>query len=67
MRSASTLVAIATAMVLRVAQHFVLRVFGGVPWRRTHAEVAELADAPDSKSGGLRAVWVRFPPSASHG
>ena len=28
------------------------------------AEVAELADAPDSKSGGLRAVWVRFPPSA---
>src|SRR5262249_14129213 len=29
------------------------------------AEVAELADAPDSKSGGLRAVWVRFPPSAS--
>ena len=35
--------------------------------RRTmaaQAEVAELADAPDSKSGGLRAVWVRFPPSA---
>src|SRR5438270_2187349 len=29
------------------------------------AEVAELVDAPDSKSGGLRAVWVRFPPSAS--
>ena len=28
------------------------------------AEVAELADAPDSKSGGLRAVWVRPPPSA---
>src|ERR671924_1902487 len=28
------------------------------------AEVAELADAPDSKSGGPRAVWVRFPPSA---
>src|SRR5919199_184505 len=28
------------------------------------AEVAELADAPDSKSGGLRAVWVRSPPSA---
>src|SRR4029079_5863248 len=29
------------------------------------AEVAELADAPDSKSGSLRGVWVRFPPSAS--
>src|SRR5207247_11302831 len=28
------------------------------------AEVAELADAPDSKSGSLRGVWVRFPPSA---
>src|SRR5262245_59907907 len=28
------------------------------------AEVAELADAPDSKSGGLRAVWVQVPPSA---
>jgi integrase len=27
--------------------------------------VAELADAPDSKSGSLRGVWVRFPPSAS--
>ena len=35
--------------------------------RRTiavRAEVAELADAPDSKSGSLRGVWVRFPPSA---
>ena len=32
--------------------------------RQCEAEVAELADAPDSKSGGLRAVWVRFPPSA---
>ena len=34
---------------------------------RTHvdgAEVAELADASDSKSGGRKAVWVRFPPSA---
>src|SRR6266498_117189 len=31
---------------------------------RDHAEVAELADAPDSKSGSLRGVWVRFPPSA---
>ena len=29
------------------------------------AEVAELVDAPDSKSGSLRGVWVRFPPSAS--
>ena len=28
------------------------------------AEVAELADAPDSKSGGLRVVWVQVPPSA---
>jgi hypothetical protein len=24
--------------------------------------VAELADAPDSKSGGRKAVWVRPPP-----
>src|SRR3954465_11486428 len=31
---------------------------------RAQAEVAELADAPDSKSGSLRGVWVRFPPSA---
>ena len=31
---------------------------------QVHAEVAELADAPDSKSGSLRGVWVRFPPSA---
>src|SRR3954447_6767185 len=28
------------------------------------AEVAELVDAPDSKSGSPRGVWVRFPPSA---
>ena len=28
------------------------------------AEVAELADAPDSKSGSPRGVRVRFPPSA---
>ena len=27
--------------------------------------MAELADAPDSKSGAPRGVWVRFPPSAS--
>ena len=27
------------------------------------ADVAELADAPDSKSGGRKAVWVRAPPS----
>ena len=28
------------------------------------AEVVELVDALDSKSSGLRAVWVRVPPSA---
>ena len=27
--------------------------------------MAELADAPDSKSGARKGVWVRFPPSAS--
>lgn len=27
------------------------------------AEVAELVDAPDSKSGGGDTMWVRFPPS----
>ena len=29
------------------------------------AEVAELVDAPDSKSGARKGVGVRFPPSAS--
>jgi hypothetical protein len=29
-----------------------------------NAGVAELADAPDSKSGGRKAVWVRPPPPA---
>ena len=29
------------------------------------AGVAELADAPDSKSGSRKRVWVRFPPPAS--
>ena len=33
-------------------------------YHASSAEVAELADAPDSKSGSLRGVWVRFPPSA---
>lgn len=28
------------------------------------AEVAELADAPDSKSGSRKRVWVQVPPSA---
>ncbi len=31
---------------------------------RTVADVAELADAPDSKSGTRKSVWVRPPPSA---
>src|SRR2546423_10122553 len=31
------------------------------------AEVAEPVDAPDSKSGGRKAVWVRVPPSAYAG
>ena len=31
---------------------------------RTVADVAELADAPDSKSGTRKGVWVRPPPSA---
>jgi hypothetical protein len=26
--------------------------------------VAELVDAPDSKSGGRKVVWVRVPPPA---
>src|ERR687897_632654 len=31
-----------------------------------HAGVAELVDAPDSKSGGRKVVWVRVPPPAQH-
>jgi hypothetical protein len=34
-----------------------------VPWVAS-ADVAELADALDSKSSGREAVWVRPPPSA---
>src|ERR671936_1162427 len=30
----------------------------------SRAEVAELVDAPDSKSGAFTGVWVRVPPSA---
>ena len=37
------------------------RYFVRLPLR---AGVAELVDAPDSKSGGGNPVWVRFPPSA---
>ena len=37
----------------------------GTGLRWPGAEVAELVDAPDSKSGSPRGVWVRFPPSAS--
>src|SRR5271170_6000617 len=33
------------------------RIYCGV-W---HARMAELVDAPDSKSGSLKRVWVRFP------
>ena len=29
-----------------------------------YAEVMELADVPDSKSGGSNTVWVQIPPSA---
>src|SRR5690606_36809273 len=31
---------------------------------RARAEVAESVDAADSKSAGLKTVWVRVPPSA---
>src|ERR1043166_8991936 len=37
----------------------------GAGYHHLSAEVAELADAPDSKSGSPRGGWVRFPPSAS--
>lgn len=33
----------------------------------THARVAELADAPDSKSGSRKGVRVRVPPWAPKG
>src|SRR4051794_41862558 len=33
----------------------------------SRAEVAELVDAPDSKSGAFTGVWVRVPPSALAG
>src|SRR5215471_17692274 len=34
-------------------------------YSEARAEVAELVDAPDSKSGAFTGVWVRVPPSAS--
>src|SRR5712664_1953104 len=37
---------------------------GRAVYHARQAEVAELADAPDSKSGARKGVWVRFPPSA---
>src|SRR5688572_30007235 len=40
------------------------QVYEGALYTGARAEVAELADAPDSKSGSLRGVGVRFPPSA---
>ena len=37
--------------------------YGGLTcYFRGRPGVAELADAPDSKSGGRKAVWVRPPP-----
>ena len=36
---------------------------GKMTGHRREAEVAELADAPDSKSGSPWGVWVRVPPS----
>lgn len=32
-----------------------------------YADVVELVDTPDSKSGALIGVWVRVPPSAPKG
>ena len=60
--------ALPLAMKSLLPQNAAGRKPGGLSRRghvRCHgAEVAELADAPDSKSGGRKAVWVRFPPSA---
>ena len=54
---------------LALALSHCLRILRALPWRRsapliTQAGVAELVDAPDSKSGYRKVVWVRFPPPA---
>ena len=47
--------------------HFALRVIDQRrenPLKSSIAGVVELADAPDSKSGGGNSVWVQLPPPA---
>ena len=47
---------------LTVLTHFF--VYAIIIFALIHAEVMELADVPDSKSGDSDIVWVRVPPSA---